>query len=215
MINATNITAGNITGGNANVSGQLISIVATGTAPFVVTSTTTVANLSVANATFATTAGSATSATTAGSATTFTSTTQNSQFNSIGAGTPGSGTAGEIRATNNITAYYSSDERLKENIRPIENALDKVNSIGGKTFDWTDAYISEHGGEDGYFVRKADFGVVAQDVQRVFPLAVRTRDDGTLAVDYEKLSALSLQAIVELNQIVFELKNELDNFKGR
>ena len=127
------------------------------------------------------------------------------QFGSFGVGTAASGTTGEIRATNNVTAFYSSDRKFKENIKPIEGALDKVMSIGGKTFDWTDAYITEHGGEDGYFVNKADFGVIAQDVQAVFPQAVRTRDDGSLAVDYEKLSALAFAAIKELSEKVEKL----------
>ena len=127
------------------------------------------------------------------------------QFGSFGVGTAASGTGGEIRATNNVTAFYSSDRKFKENIKPIEGALDKVMAIGGKTFDWTDAYITEHGGEDGYFVNKADFGVIAQDVQAVFPQAVRTREDGSLAVDYEKLSALAFAAIKELSEKVEKL----------
>jgi hypothetical protein len=120
------------------------------------------------------------------------------QFGSFGVGTAASGTTGEIRATNNVTAFYSSDKKLKENIKDVENALEKVCVIGSKTFNWTDDYIKEHGGEDNYFIQKSDFGVIAQDVQTVFPQAVRTRDDGTLAVDYEKLSTLAFGAIKEL-----------------
>jgi hypothetical protein len=119
------------------------------------------------------------------------------QFGSFGVGTAASGTAGEIRATNNITAYFSSDIKFKENIHEITSASGIVRAIGGKYFDWTDAYIAEHGGVDGYFVQKADFGVIAQDVQRVFPRAVRTRPDGSLAVDYEKLGVLAFPALVE------------------
>ena len=130
----------------------------------------------------------------------------NVQFNSLGVGTAGSGTAGEIRATNNVTAYYSSDATLKENVQPIENALGIVSAVGGKTFDWTDAYIAEHGGEDGYFIQKSDFGVIAQHLQAVFPLAVRTRPDGTLAVDYEKLVAVAFAAIDQLKAEVDELR---------
>lgn len=163
---------------------------------------------SATSATTATSATSATSATTATTATTANAlnTSNNYQVNSLGVGTAGSGTAGEIRATNNVTAYYSSDARLKENVQPIQNALGIVSAVGGKTFDWTDAYIAEHGGEDGYFVTKSDFGVIAQDVQAVFPLAVRTRDDGTLAVDYEKLVAVAFAAIAELKAEVEALK---------
>lgn len=130
------------------------------------------------------------------------------QFGSFGVGTAASGTAGEIRATNNITAYFSSDARYKENVRPIPAALDKVLAIGGKLFTWTDEYLEQHGGADGYFIRKDDFGVVAQDVAKVFPEAVRTRPDGTLAVDYEKLSALAFAAIGDLYHQIQQLKSE-------
>lgn len=119
------------------------------------------------------------------------------QLGSLGVGTAASGTAGEIRATNNITAYYSSDAQFKENVTPITGASDIVRAIGGDYFDWTDAYIAEHGGEDGYFVQKADFGVIAQKVQAVFPKAVRTRPDGSLAVDYAKLGVLAFPALIE------------------
>ena len=120
------------------------------------------------------------------------------QISSLGVGTAASGTGGEIRATNNITAYYSSDAQFKENVQDVPDALSIVTAIGSKLFDWTDAYIADHGGEDGYFVQKSDFGVIAQDVQRVFPQAVRTRPDGSLAVDYEKLATLSFGAIGQL-----------------
>lgn len=125
----------------------------------------------------------------------------------LGVGTAASATAGEIRATNNITAYYSSDRKFKENIRDIDFSLEKVSAIGGKYFDWTDEYISNHGGEDGYFVSKSDFGVIAQDVQGVFPVAVKIREDGSLAVDYEKLCALAFAAIKELEKRVADLES--------
>ena len=116
--------------------------------------------------------------------------------------------AGAIYATGNITAYYSSDIKFKENVRDIPDALATVNAIGGKLFDWTDEYIESKGGADGYFVQKADFGVVAQDVQKVFPIAVRTRPDGSLAVDYEKLGALAFAALVELTKRVEALETK-------
>lgn len=120
------------------------------------------------------------------------------QVGSLGVGTAASGTTGEIRATNNITAYYSSDAQFKENVQPIAGASEIVRAIGGDHFDWTDAYIAEHGGEDGYFVQKQDFGVIAQKVQKAFPKAVRTRPDGSLAVDYAKLGILAFPAIIEI-----------------
>jgi hypothetical protein len=128
------------------------------------------------------------------------------QPTSLGVGTAPSGTTGEIRATNNITSFYSSDIVFKENIYDIPNALEKVSAIGGKMFDWTDDYIEKHGGLDDYFLRKTDFGVVAQDVERVFPEAVRRRPDGSLAIDYSRLSALAFAAIAELKSLVENLK---------
>jgi hypothetical protein len=142
-------------------------------------------------------AGSATTATTATTANAL-NTANNYQVNSLGVNTAGSGTAGEIRATNNITAYYSSDRDLKTNIVEVESALSKVVSIGCKEFDWTDEYINDHGGCDDYFLQRHDYGVIAQDVLSVFPIAVRTREDGTLAVDYQKLAVLAFGAIKEL-----------------
>jgi hypothetical protein len=128
------------------------------------------------------------------------------QSTSLGVGTAPSGTTGEIRATNNVTAFYSSDRKFKTNIAPISNALSIVQAIGTKTFDWTEDYLTSHGGEDGYFIQKQDFGVIAQDVQAVFPQAVRTRADGSLAVDYEKLSTLAFQALIELTERVKALE---------
>lgn len=133
-------------------------------------------------------------------------TTEAPQFGSLGVGTAASGVSGEIRAANDITAFYTSDITFKENVRDIPGSLDKVLYIGGKLFDWKDSYLEQRGGADGYFVRKEDFGVIAQDVQAVFPLAVRTKPDGTLAVDYEKLCALAFQSIRELNARIEKLE---------
>jgi len=130
------------------------------------------------------------------------------QLYSLGVGTPASGNLGEIRATNNITAYYSSDARLKTNVSNIEHALDKVMFLNGVEFDWSDQYIEECGGEDGYFVRKHDVGVIAQEVEAILPEIVATRDDGFKAVKYDRLVSLLIEAIKELKQEVDELKKK-------
>lgn len=113
---------------------------------------------------------------------------------------------GDIRATGNITAYASSDERLKENIIPIESALDKIEKINGVYFDWTDEYINMNGGEDGFFVRKHDVGVIAQEIEKVLPEITNIRDDGYKAVQYEKIIPLLIQSIKELYDEVKKLK---------
>jgi hypothetical protein len=141
-----------------------------------------------------------------GSAATFTSTSQNSQFNSIGVGTAASGTAGEIRANNNITAYYTSDAIFKENVKPIENALEKVMAVDGVEFDWTQEFMDARGGEDGYFIRRHDVGVIAQNIEKVLPEVVATKEDGTKAVKYDRIVALLIEAIKDLKNEVDELK---------
>ena len=137
-----------------------------------------------------------------GSAFTYTNVTY---IPSLGVGVGADGITGNIRATGSLTVFYTSDEAFKENIVDIPDALNIVNAIGGKLFDWSDAYINKQGGEDGYFVQKQDYGVIAQDVQRVFPRAVRHRADGTLALNYEKMCALAFAAIKELSDKVDKL----------
>ena len=128
------------------------------------------------------------------------------QVSSLGVGTSASGTSGEIRATGNITAYYSSDARLKENVQPIPDALDSIDKINGVTFDWTADFLKDQGEEDGYFVRKHDVGVIAQEIQAVLPEAVAEREDGYLAVKYDRIVPLLIQAIKELKAEVETLK---------
>jgi hypothetical protein len=117
-------------------------------------------------------------------------------------------TDGAIWASNNITAFAASDIKFKENVKDIPNALDKVNAIGGKLFDWTAEYIESMGGEHSYFMRKSDAGVIAQDVEKAMPELVRTRNDGSLAVDYPKLVALAFAAIKELSEKVKTLEGK-------
>ena len=139
----------------------------------------------------------------AASATTFTSTSQNSQFNSIGVGTAGSGTTGEIRATNNVTAYYS-DDRLKTKLGNIENALEKLVSLNGFNYQPNDIAQSL-----GYEV-KDEVGVSAQEVQRVLPSAVVPApiDDKYLTVHYDRLIPLLIEAIKELTAKVERLEGK-------
>ena len=121
------------------------------------------------------------------------------QIDSIGIGTAASGTSGEIRATGDITAFYSSDERLKENFVILDGALGKVNQMNGYEFDWKDG-IEEFVSKKGH-----DIGVKAQEVQALYPELVHERDNGYLAVDYVKLTAVLIQAVKELSAKVDEL----------
>ena len=108
---------------------------------------------------------------------------------------------GILSVSDDITAFWSSDERLKDNITPIDNPLTKVISISGNTFDWNDK--SNKSGND--------VGLIAQEIEKVLPEAVITRDSGYLAVDYHKIVPLLVEAIKELSGKVEALEQKLSD----
>ncbi len=79
--------------------------------------------------------------------------------------------------------YHASDERLKQNIKPIANALDKIQAISGVTF----AFKSSP--------RKNEIGVIAQNVEKVVPEVVATGSDGMKSVEYGNLVGLLIEGI--------------------
>ena len=130
------------------------------------------------------------------------------QADSIGVGTTPSGTTGQIRATDDITAFYSSDAMLKEDITNIPDPLEALKKLNGVLFNWKDEWIKKQGGEDGYFVRKKDVGVIAQEVEKVLPEAVAQRKDGIKAVKYDRLTCLLIEAVKVLSKKVEDLTKE-------
>ena len=125
------------------------------------------------------------------------------RFSSLGVGTNSSGTAGEIRATNDITAYFS-DERLKDIEGPIPNAIDKVMSISGYYYR-----ENETAKELGYDNDNRQVGVSAQEVQAILPEVVTEApiDDQYLTVHYDKLVPLLIESIKELKREIESLKS--------
>ena len=107
----------------------------------------------------------------------------------------------DLNVSGDITAFYSSDERLKDNITPIPDALNKVISISGNTFSWNEN--SSHTG--------TDVGVVAQEIQKVLPDAVIEKDNGYLGVSYEKIIPLLIEAIKDLSHKVEVLEKQIGN----
>lgn len=105
----------------------------------------------------------------------------------------------DLRVTGDVTAFYSSDERLKDNITPISNAIDKIKQIGGYEFDW-----NENSKQEGH-----DVGVIAQEVEKILPELVTTRDNGYKAVRYEKIVALLIEAIKDQQSQIEDLKSKL------
>lgn len=116
---------------------------------------------------------------------------------------------GAIYATGDVTAFYTSDSRLKINVKRISDPLEKLRWINGVTFDWDQAKISEL---DNVGPKPdSDIGLLAQEVEQVFPQAVTKREDGYKAVDYAKLVPVLLEAIKELSYKINIVEAELED----
>ena len=109
---------------------------------------------------------------------------------------------GELEVTGDVLAL-TSDIRLKTNIEPIENALDKVTSLNGFTYNH-----NEIAGELGLDTEQRYAGLSAQELQDVLPEAVKKSpaSDEYLTVQYEKVVPLLIEAIKELKAEIEELK---------
>ena len=118
---------------------------------------------------------------------------------------------GAITATGDVTAYYSSDRNLKTNIMPINNAVEKVKAIQGVTYNWNEKAVELDKNKN---TETKEAGVIAQEVQAVLPEVVKTRDNGFMAVDYEKLTALLIEAIKDQQVQIDELKQDIERLKN-
>jgi hypothetical protein len=112
-----------------------------------------------------------------------------------------------VNVTGDINS--SSDIRYKKNIETIDNALDKVQSLRGVTFDWdNDAFKENENTKKQTFMERAT-GVIAQDVEKVLPEAVRENEDGFKNVAYGNMVGLLIEAIKEQQAQIDELKKQL------
>ena len=106
---------------------------------------------------------------------------------------------GYINISNTGTEYNTgSDYRLKENVRPIENGLERLNNLNPVKFDWK---------EDG----TSSEGFIAHEVQEVFPDAVSGEKDGKTmqGMDYGRITPLLVKAIQEQQEQIEQLKAEI------
>ena len=106
---------------------------------------------------------------------------------------------GNFTAIGNITT--TSDQRLKDNIQPIPDALEKINRIGGYTFDRVDVECPQQA------------GVIAQEILDVLPEGVYMTDNGTYSVSYGSITALLVQALKEESEKRVQLENRLSKFE--
>lgn len=94
-----------------------------------------------------------------------------------------------IQSDGDIIAFASSDENLKDNIKPITNSNSILKSINGYEFDW-----KEEATKEGH-----SYGVIAQEVEKVMPEAVKKHSNNYLAVDYIQLIPVLIEEIKSLN----------------
>ena len=125
--------------------------------------------------------------------------------------TIGTTTSHDLQCKGDVIAFHSSDINLKDNVKPIENALEKLCKIRGVTFDWKEEYLKDR---DSDWIKKQDTGVIAQEVQEVLPEVVHDKGDGHLGVRYEKMIGLLVESIKDLKAEVDTLKQQLKDKTG-
>lgn len=116
---------------------------------------------------------------------------------------------GAIYATGDVTGYYTSDQRLKTNITNISDPLEKVRWLRGVCFEWDHSKIADLPSVGPKPTK--DVGLLAQDVEKVFPEVVFERDDGYKAVDYSRLVPVLIEAIKELSYRLNIVEAELQD----
>ena len=120
----------------------------------------------------------------------------------------GTASSNNLFVRGDITAFAgaASDDRLKTNRETIPNALEKVLSLSGFTFNWNEKAV-----ELGFVSDISQVGVSAQEVQQVLPEAVKQESiegQDLLIVKYEKLVPLLIEAIKELSDRLDKLENK-------
>ena len=111
----------------------------------------------------------------------------------------GNGYFKNVISAGDIEASYSSDENLKTDLKKMENALEVIENINGYMFKW-DTNDEKNG--------LTDLGVIAQEVQKELPFLVSTNGNGNLAVKYQSLIPLLIEAVKELSNKVKELEEK-------
>ena len=120
---------------------------------------------------------------------------------------------GDLHVDGDVIAYSTtiSDSRLKNEVKTINSAVDKVKKLRGVEYVWN------KGSKEG----QKDLGVIAQEVEKVLPEIVKEKkiplitensDKLFKTVDYEKITAVLIEAIKEQQKQIDELKNQLDAF---
>ena len=103
----------------------------------------------------------------------------------------------------------TSDMRLKKNIRPLGNVLERIKKIDGVTYEWKAEEFPEKNFEKG-----KQIGIIAQKVEKSFPELVTTDNEGYKALAYDRFTAVLLEAIKEQQKEIEALRKEIDAVKA-
>jgi hypothetical protein len=124
--------------------------------------------------------------------------------------TPGSYTLYVNGTAYSTGGWTGSDFRWKKDIKPFENVVQGILQLQGVTFNWNIEQFPEMNFEYG-----TQAGLIAQDVEKIFPLLVRTNSDGYKAVAYDKLSVVLVEAIKEQQQQIESYKSQLQTLQKK
>jgi hypothetical protein len=123
------------------------------------------------------------------------------QTGNVGIGTTAPTYKLEVVGEVGSNGYFTrSDVELKTDIKEIENALEKILKIRGVSFQWKD------NGEKG-------IGLIAQELEKVFPELVKTDNSGKKSIDYGRLTAVLIEAIKEQQKEIDSLKTEIEKLQ--
>jgi len=128
----------------------------------------------------------------------------------FGAGTPPVGPQYPLDISGTLRAgaiIYNSDRRLKENVRDIPDALDRVLRLRGVLYDWKNRASTREG--------RDQLGLLAQEVEQVFPEAVATDPhSGMKSVAYGNLISPLIEALKEQQEMIRQQRRELDELRN-
>lgn len=110
---------------------------------------------------------------------------------------------GNIQSLSNT---FLSDQKFKKNINKIENALENVLNLSGTTYDWRRQEYNEI-----EFSEKKQFGLIAQDVQKIFPELVDVSEDGDHSLNYIGLIPILIEAIKDQQNQIIALQNQINS----
>ena len=113
-----------------------------------------------------------------------------------------------LRSSGDVIALYTSDKKLKNNIEYILDPVSKVKQLNGIEFEWNDS-------QSLYPVGTKDVGIIAQDLQKVYPELVSTSSNGYLGVKHDRLVALLIEAVKEQSSEIDNLNQRISNLENK